>query len=248
MESEANKPLVIDFFGPPGSGKTTISHLLGQKLTEKGYRVDESIYHINSKISHAMRKVIKLGTASLYTFREYAFVREFFGNLDKNTFHNWHEAVTHWLNFCFVLHFLTRKSSHDILIAEQGLAQGIVWLANRGNGNVQELFEKLEKKVGTPIIYVRVQVSEEEILARLQQRNDGKSEVERARDAIQKVALLKEMNNACDKIKQTKHYVTFDNTFKSDAVDTVPSTVDEQLNEFLTLEIQKALKLDSAVY
>lgn len=248
MVSEANKPLVIDFFGPPGSGKTTISHLLGQKLSQQGYRVDESIYQVNSKISHAMRKVIKFGTASWYTIRERAFVRDFFGSLDKKTFRNWHEALTHWLNFCFALHFLTRKSNHDIVIAEQGLAQGVVWLATHGNNNAHELFEKLEKKVGTPIIYVRVQVSEEETLARLKQRNDGKSEVERARDALQKVALLKEMNHVCDKIKQMKNYVTLDNTFKSDSLDTIPSTVDEQLNEFLTLEIKRALKLNTVVY
>lgn len=59
-------PVSVEFYGLPGCGKSTISHLVAKKLREEGYAVNELTYILDHKYSANMRRFIKLFLTFIY--------------------------------------------------------------------------------------------------------------------------------------------------------------------------------------
>lgn len=61
-DDEFNKkiPISLEFYGLPGCGKSTISHIVAKKLRNAGYNVNELTYVLDHEYSKGMRKTFKL--------------------------------------------------------------------------------------------------------------------------------------------------------------------------------------------
>lgn len=98
MVMETTGPTIIDFFGAPGSGKTTVSRMVSQKLTDEGYKVDEHIFQVNNEYHPVNRILIKGLTAMGYTLKNFAFIKDIVSLAQPHTFSSWKTAVKQWVN------------------------------------------------------------------------------------------------------------------------------------------------------
>ena len=58
--------VILEFFGMPGSGKSTVSHLLAERLRGNGYTVIEPSWLIDNKKSKVKRLCKKMLLAIIY--------------------------------------------------------------------------------------------------------------------------------------------------------------------------------------
>lgn len=215
MAMETTGPTIIDFYGAPGSGKTTVSRMVSKKLADEGYKVDEHIFQVNNEYHPVNRIFIKGLTAVGYTLKNFAFIKEIFSLAQLHTFSSRKIAVKQWVNVCFVMSSLARRRNQDIIIAEQGLTQAVISLAlNCTPKDFSAMINKMEKHLSADIVYVHVRIGTAENLTRLKNRNEGNSEVELEADGKKKEELLDNINEICEEIKIIKNCLTFDNTME----------------------------------
>lgn len=227
---ETTGPTIIDFFGAPGSGKTTVSRMVSKKLADEGYKVDEHIFQVNNEYNPLARILIKGMTAMGYTLKNFSFIKDIFSLAQVHTFSSWKTAVKQWVNVCFVMASLSRKRDQDIIIAEQGLTQAVISLAlNCTPKNFAAIINKMEKHLSADIVYVHVRIGTAENLTRLKNRNEGNSEVELELDVRKREELLDKINAICDEIKTIKSCLTFDNTMEADSMEKFQQIIEKHL-------------------
>jgi len=173
MESNLEREYILDFFGLPGSGKTTIAHMIARKLNEDGYKIQESTYFINNEYSLGKRILVKTLYTFNFTIKHFSFMCELFFMLEKGAFKSWKEAVKQWVNICFVLTVLNKKNNNQYIIADQGIVQAAISLGiHSEKASVVDIYRKLCEKTVKPIKFVYVEVDNETSLKRLNSREN----------------------------------------------------------------------------
>ena len=188
-----NEVFHIDFFGVPGSGKSTISHALAISLRKKGFRVKEPSYHLDHSRTTTTRKLIKAALFAYYFFFQHRTLRA----VDFLVRQNGYSGKPRLLHIGNILQKLfeydKRNNGYDFCIWDQGIAQACISLSMTrrldATANLNYIIKLLPKSIQRQYVFVDVALSI--VLERLNQKRKLQSRIELIRDeAEMKKALL----------------------------------------------------------
>lgn len=184
----------IDFYGLPGCGKSTISHLLANEL-RKDFKVVEPSYdmdHSHSAVDRLLRKSIEtLWLLLRYPKTFYSLFRL----IEGCGFRCWKkEFYINLLNISYKVNSLKKKSAHYIVF-DQGLWQSVVSLfyMKENKEDVIVAYNKLLTIVPNSVGYtnIYVQVDANTAIKRMETRKAAISRVQ----LLDEISRMKELQN-----------------------------------------------------
>lgn len=179
--------MLIEFFGSPGAGKSTLSHLVAHYLSERGYAVDEVTYEVDHTLSKFQRLFVKLASISSYICRHPICAASDISRIlgtQQATFSDARRAIFNWL---YVTSVVTRAhSSESIVILDQGLAQAIwsVGFAARRKTWLDLCLSAARKRALKPDLIVHVSAKLQSVGDRLKSREQRISRIDHLGDNL----------------------------------------------------------------
>ena len=159
-------PLFVEFYGLPGSGKSTLSHIVAERLRREGYTVNEPSYVIDHL--HPLPKIIK-----------------------KNGYKGM-EAFKQTVNIILKIRIYNSPKAAEIVMIDQGLIQASVSLSMYGDMKARDNYERLlslmPNAMAALIFYI--EVDEETAMNRMGKRMTNDSRVEKLKGQDSKMAML----------------------------------------------------------
>ena len=206
MESDM-KTIVLDFYGVPGSGKTTASHKIAQDLRSKNKKVEEPSYDLDHGIPAWRRKIRKLKMAvwvRLFRSKQYQDIEAL---VKKNGYNRENGQIGQIVNIATKLFALNRfVGSVDYLVFDEGLAQAAISLSINSNipanDNLTELLSMINSNL--EIRLIKTELSIVEALKRIRTRNTQDTRVEALKTEQEKLDLMKRYEEASNQISKMK--------------------------------------------
>lgn len=202
MEINLNSQIHIEFYGLPGCGKSTVSHLFCEKLRESGIAVFEPSYSLDHKKSPFLRKLFKICSSALFAV------------VHSGKFIRLKDCCTKIATVGFV-EFLKqavniipkiRTYSEDknaVYIWDEGLIQSAISLALRGNSDSGEIEKELFSIAGNKKhIKIFLETEPETALLRMAQRTTSDSVVEKEADEKNKREILERFEKCINQIAE----------------------------------------------
>ncbi len=191
MENSLKQVLFIEFFGLPGCGKSTLSHLLLERLRAVGLKVSEPSYVIDHR-RPLLRKIHKLFLGGYYYSLKHGMYKSVYKIVNKNGYRG-AECFTQTVNILQKLATYGKSQTAQIVIWDQGLVQAAISLSLLGKveaaDNLQILFGFLPS---TKNIYnVFINVDEELAFERMSKRSTNDSRIEKTKNEEQKSLLFR---------------------------------------------------------
>lgn len=212
MGKDLKRGILVDFFGLPGSGKTTIARLLVNELNEKGYEIQENIYYINNECSSLKRMVIKTFNTITFTIKNFSYICDLFSMFNKGTSRNIREVIKQWVNVCFVLTNVNQTNQKDFVIADQGIVQAAISLSvTYNNVAIEAVIRKLYEKVNSPVQHIYIYVELDKNLEHLNYRENGKLDVDLKKDEVSQKFQLKITREFCNEVIKSLPHIMIDN-------------------------------------
>lgn len=183
MENFIMQPLFLEFYGLPGCGKSTVSHLLADYLREKTVIVSEPSYLLDHRVSHPLRAFKKL---SFYC-KEALLNHKLFKRINTIVEKNGYKGIGRIMQTANVLLKIgeyRKPQAAQVLIWDQGLIQAAVSLSITEKHEAVSIFDELSQFLPENIrmISVLLSIDSKEALARIKVRssNDSRIEIGRA--------------------------------------------------------------------
>lgn len=201
MERNLTKCVHVEFYGLPGSGKSTISHMLAEELRAKGFDVYEPSYNSDHMLHPIVRKIFKLYKTTLFSLRYPRLVKEIYELLFQG------KRIE---LLCFLKHFLNiapkiicyLNSQSKIYIWDEGLVQSSIAATLDNPTNTDIIANKLISISGDrEIIKVYVKTKVETAFKRLACRETQDSRIEKEQDIKKRRYIMNQFKKCCDKIK-----------------------------------------------
>ena len=198
--------LVLDFFGIPGCGKSTVSHLLAEELRKKGTIISEPSYDTDHNLSPVSRKSIKL----------VGFIKEFILHPIKTTILIWNihqikNPLVSSIALAMVIIIRTseiKKNRGGITILDQGLAQLAISICQNSKDltKLKQAYELTLKQLETEIDVrkIFISVSADTAQKRAEQRGTLNSRMDREKNTKRKKEILSFYELACNILYNNK--------------------------------------------
>lgn len=211
MENNIINPIILDFFGMPGSGKSTVARELHQKLSQCGYNVKNLSYCIDNSCV-IKRLCIKFLYSLVYTLCHPFFVRKLTRIISINDMGGFKEAVKQLVNITYKMYFLNNLEGYDYIILDEGICQMIVSALYYSNEDITiyPLLEYLLNHVSKSIVFVYLSVDEKIVFNRLENRMNENSRIEKERDKGIMQKRLDTINRRCNIIKKYVNAIVID--------------------------------------
>ena len=207
--------LHIEFFGLPGSGKSTISHELSICLREKGYKVEEPSYIIDNrsnKIVRYSKKIFYAVKLLIINHKQYFLLKKL---LKKNGYVGLNNTKQ-LFNIAYKKYMYLHPKKHRIYVWDQGILQSSISLSTYSNVNVIDNCNSLTHDCNMESIYITT--SKEEIYRRLESREKHGSSLEKTL-GVEQEKLFKTIDSCCKRLKTKKTIMVennnIDNSVKS---------------------------------
>ena len=198
MENNLKKTVVLDYYGIPGSGKSTTSHALAEKYREEGKSVIEPSYNYDHHGSGITRKLRKLAVTILFGVRSpRRFVSVYrLGKLNGYTLSS--GLFNQMVNIITKIYAIEQYNEHyDYIIFDEGLVQAAISLSINSERfcgeNLTDLYTLVsELEHFNPMIVV---LDIEEALRRIEIRNSKDTRVEALDSPEHRYKLMEKYNN-----------------------------------------------------
>lgn len=171
----------LDFYGLPGCGKSTISHLLAERIKCEAEVIEPS-YHIDHGYSTAGRFIKKsLEAIGLFVFQPRLFLSivKVIVSCGHNCFNK--DFYVHLLNIAYKIGILNAPPK-GFVIFDQGLWQSVISLFYRKEdvSSIVPTFDRLNSLVSKKVRYVSIyiQVDVETAIERMDTRHAAISRVQ----------------------------------------------------------------------
>lgn len=180
MESSINQPFFFEFYGLPGCGKSTVSHLLADLLRENSVIVSEPSYVLDHRVSHPLRAFKKL---SLY-FKMALINHKLFKRVNAIVVKNGYAGIGRVMQTANVLLKLDeyrKPQAAQFVIWDQGLIQAAISLSITEKHKAASIFDELSQFLPESVRMIRVLLSADskEALMRIKMRSSNDSRIEK---------------------------------------------------------------------
>lgn len=200
METNIIKMVCLDFFGMPGSGKSTISHTVAEKLRQRNYTVFEPSYELDHTMKSFTRKMKKLYIVLSFYIKNRQLCKQIFQSIFQNNGLNTNDYLRYYFNIILKIALLNRKPLSEFCIFDEGLCQAVISLSINRSMNTVDCYQQLHSYIGSDISYIPIylQSREETALERMFVRGSKDSRVEKIKDKNEQIALLRAFEIACN--------------------------------------------------
>lgn len=202
MEDSLMPTLFVEFYGLPGCGKSTVSHLLAERLRVDGFKVSEPSYGIDHQ-KPLWRKIKKL-LLGLYYYTLYRSLYNAVNVIVSKNGYKETEAFTQTVNIIQKVAAYRKNHIAQIIIWDQGLVQSAISLSLLGKEeaeyNLHKLIDLLPPSIRTH--NVLIDINENLALQRMAMRSSNDSRVEKIKDKEQKYLLLHRFQEGVNSIKK----------------------------------------------
>ena len=182
--------LFVEFYGLPGCGKSTVSHLVAERLRNNGCSVNEPSY----KLDHGKpvwRKIKKLWLTLFFLVfhhRTFKIVRRIVSD-------NGYKGMTQLeqiVNVIQKIYIYREQTFSNIIIWDQGLVQAAISLSLNGKMEAAANLNKLVELIPSDIRFINIllDVDENLSLQRMAMRKTNDSRVERIKDKEKKHQMM----------------------------------------------------------
>lgn len=183
--------VLLDFYGMPGSGKSTVSHLLSQALRNKGFTVIEPSWELNNNCSPLKRKLKKAFLAILFSLKNPKSVYDVLkcsGNIGKGG----RQKINQWVNVSYTLYYVSKSCGADYMVMDAGIYQAVVSLHTETEGfDCKKTLNQMIAYTQVTIVPICISVTISEVLERLKARGTSASRVDRLNDNEKEIMLMK---------------------------------------------------------
>lgn len=190
---------IIEFYGMPGCGKSTLSHQLSDALRLAGYNVKEPSYEIDHNYTKICRQMKKAWIIMLWIIKHpYGFF-EIFKLLKKYLKQG---IIDELPNVLTKAYYIEKYSDFDFVVFDEGIRQAVVSFQSPIYSNPNEVIKRLEEKIYTSnkCIDVYVRNSINTVLQWMETRDSNDSRVEKEKNIAKKKSMLKAVEDRCNLI------------------------------------------------
>ena len=120
--------LHIEFYGLPGSGKSTISHELGNYLIEKDYKIVEKTHEMSHSMNQKIRICKKIIESIAYALIHPKRTKSIYKQVKKNNYKK-AEKVIQIINILPKMLTYTHPKKNTIYLWDEGLIQSALSLS-----------------------------------------------------------------------------------------------------------------------
>lgn len=203
MEDPLAHPIFIEFYGLPGSGKSTVSTKVAEWLRADGFVVEEPSYIEDHKPAFK-RKLLKLFVGcSWFLFRHNSFKR--FSSLVAENGYKGFERFTQSVNLFQKVSIYKRNNNGRIIIWDQGIIQAAISLSVKGKlsaiDNLYRIRGFIPKNLSILRVYLPIEL--EVTLKRMENRKTNDSRVEKLDDEESKLNMLRAFEIGIDSIRSS---------------------------------------------
>ncbi len=197
METDLRKTQIVEFYGIPGSGKSSVSHLTAEELRKLGYSVDEPTYTADHGYSGAGRKLHKAFLAAKYAVRHpgcFSSIR----SLAVENGYSGSELISQLINILYKIGFYDILKG-DYIVFDEGMIQSSLSLAQNGTADGSENYGKLLKAAGidADITRIFIDVEPETAVQRMAERGTADSRADRENDMEKKMRIVGKWRADC---------------------------------------------------
>lgn len=188
----------LEFYGLPGCGKSTVSHLAAEELRKRGRTVLEPTYDTDHRYPGPIRKGIKLGELALFAAARPGAYRDLRRLVRKNGYTGG-EALAQSANIARKLRAYDRARA-DYVVFDEGLSQSAVSLVRDGGSSAENeaaLYGLCRKR---RVLRFYIRVSPETALERMAARGSRDSRIERLSDPAEREKALRTFLRLCEEL------------------------------------------------
>lgn len=173
--------MLIEFFGLPGAGKSTLSQLVSSELRVQGIAVDEATYVVDHRCGRALRLAKKgMGLVRYAATRPY----NAFGELrqivatQQAASRDLSRSISNWMFIASIA--ARRRDRNSVVLLDQGVAQAIwtIGFSARQRNWLDLFFRNTDLDALMPDAIIRVNASQAVTANRLAQRTSGASRLD----------------------------------------------------------------------
>lgn len=202
MEDSVKTPLFVEFYGLPGSGKSTLSHIVAERLRGEGYTVDEPSYDTDHQ--HPLPKRLKKIIVGAYWFAfhhaQYCCAKII---VQQNGYTGM-GAFKQIVNVIKKMRIYDSRKASEIVIMDQGVVQAAISLSMYGkvkaHDNLKRLLSLMPNAAEALRVYIDVDI--ETAIARMNDRITNDSRVEKLKDQNLKVEMLLRINEETASVRK----------------------------------------------
>ena len=198
MANHIKQPIILDFFGLPGCGKSTVSHQLAEMLRKKGYKVYEPSYDTDHCLSSRKRKLSKMVCFLAYAVAHPIKTIELIHQICSAG----NDAISA-IGLAMIVVVRTQEiNKHDsgIIILDQGVVQLAISICQKSFStlNLSKTMEMVLSFIlpQKNIHKIYIEVGVDTALKRSEQRGTTVSRMDREKDTIKKRKIMEYYANA----------------------------------------------------
>ncbi|RAP77488.1 hypothetical protein [Paenibacillus montanisoli] len=178
-------PVIIEFFGAPGSGKSTLSHRVADILRKSNISVKEPSYELDHQRNAVMRQNIKLIKAIKHALYRPLYSLYGLGIVVRSKQRHPIEAMKLGINLLYISEFYREcKSKRGIYFFDQGFFQALCSiLYSARNASITDN-HPLNRIIGKLIqncryVFVSVNADQATLISRMEHRGSNNSRLEK---------------------------------------------------------------------
>lgn len=204
--AESLKTVILDFYGLPGSGKTTLSHEIAEKLSCSHSTIAEPSYDYDHKLNPLCRKLKKFFDSFFFGvthFKHFAAIV----SIVKNNTASGAELFSDIINITTKIAMISRyQKKRDYIVFDEGIAQAAISLMIDNPEKAGNVFQDICKLLDEPycIKLVRVECKPDVALDRVLKRKTNDTRVEKMNSEIHMYHFMEQFEEAVKSIDEIK--------------------------------------------
>ena len=205
--------MIIDFYGIPGCGKSTVSHILAELYRRNGNSVSEPTYELDHDNSAISRKVKKLLIAATWPLLHPKKAYCIFAILLRNKLH-FYEVLSEMMSIIVKAYYVEKAKQYSNMIFDEGLTQSVISFPNIDVKQVGEELQLLENTiydVDTVVYRVYIKVNIETAFSRMKHRLTNDSRVEKEKSLKKRIEMMNNYQERCDSVNLDNCFVIIGN-------------------------------------